>query len=324
MTEQDVRTPAAPEVDPASVLRHRPRSLWHEAWQRLRAHRAATVSLLFIVALLVVAVAAPLVAPYAYDQTDFARIGEGPSRAHWLGTDALGRDVLSRVIYGSRVSLSVAFIAQFVIISIGVPVGLTSAYFGGWLDLVTQRVVDVLYSFPPLLFVIVVMTYLRPTLQEAEGPVAAMLARVDGATGGLTGVLLGLGLVMWLTVARLVRGQVLSLKQQEFVQAARSVGCTNLRIMRKHILPNTLAPVIVAATFGIPIAIMIEAGLSFLGLGAQPPTPSWGMMISEGVDHMRSDPVLLVAPGLALALTLLAFNFVGDGLRDALDPYVYD
>lgn len=299
---------------------HPGRQIWH----RLRRNRTAMGSLVFIILLAVAAIAAPLLTPYDFDGTDFAVIAESPSASHWLGTDALGRDVLTRILYGARVSLSLAFVAQLVILLIGVPTGLVSAYIGGWFDLALQRLVDILYAFPPLLFVIVVMAYLRPTFDSADGGFVGVLARIDDLTGGLSGVLLAMALILWLTVARLVRAEVLSLKRQEFVQAAESIGCTRFRVMGRHLLPNALAPVIVATTFGIPQAIMMEAGLSFLGLGAQPPTPSWGMMISEGVSYIRSDPFLLAFPGLALGLTLLAFNFLGDGLRDALDPHVHD
>ena len=320
-TDDDIVMAGLPESEPVPATPSRP---GRDVVRRLRRNRTAMGSLAFLVLLAGMAVAAPLLTPYDFDQTDFAAIAESPSSSHWLGTDALGRDVLTRILHGARISLSLAFVAQAVILVIGVPTGLLSAYVGGWFDLVVQRLVDILYAFPPLLFVIVVMAWLRPTLDAADGGFLAVVARIDGLTGGLTGVLLAMALILWLTVARLVRAQVLSLKRQEFVQAAESIGSSHLRIMRRHILPNALAPVIIATTFGIPSAIMMEAGLSFLGLGAQPPTPSWGMMISEGVAYLRSDPFLLAAPGLALGLTLLAFNFLGDGLRDALDPHVYD
>ncbi len=294
------------------------------AWQRLRRNRSAMLSLGFLAVLAFAAIAAPLLTPFTYDGTDFGAIAQSPSSSHWLGTDALGRDVLTRILYGARISLSLAVVGQIVILLIGVPIGLISAYFGGRFDLFVQRGIDVLYAFPPLLFVIVAMTYLRPTLDDADSGFLGVVASIDDLTGGLTGVLLAMALILWLTVARLVRGQVLSLKEEEFVLAANATGASHLRIMRRHILPNAFAPVIVATTFGIPAAIMMEAGLSFLGLGAQPPTPSWGIMIAEGVAYIRSDPYLLIAPGVALGATLLAFNFLGDGLRDAMDPYVYD
>jgi oligopeptide transport system permease protein len=183
-----------------------------------------------------------------------------------------------------------------------------------------MRTVDVLLAFPSLLLVIVVITYLRAVLDQGQGPLVDLIGGLDKVSGGLIGVFIALGLVSWLTVARLVRGQVLSLKEKEFVEAARMVGGTNARIMVRHLLPNTLAPVIVAATFGIPGAIATEAGLSFLGLGVRPPYPSWGILIAEGLRVMRTYPHELIFPAIALAVTLICFNFLGDGLRDALDP----
>jgi oligopeptide transport system permease protein len=298
------------------------RSLWLDAWFRLRRNRAAVTSILFIVALILVALFAPWIAPYDYDEVNFAAITQPPSADYWLGTDSLGRDVLSRLIYGTRVSLTVAVVAQSVILLIGVPLGMLSGYVGGWVDLVIQRVVDILYAFPSLLFVIVLMTYLSAVLKEAEGPLGPLLGSLNEATGGLLGVFIALGLVFWLTVCRLVRGEVLAIRNKEYIEAARAVGSPDSAILWRHVFPNILPPVTVAATFGIPSAIMIEAGLSFLGLGVEPPTPSWGLMISEGVRNIRSHPHLLLSSGILLSLTLLAFNFLGDGLRDALDPKV--
>ena len=278
----------------------------------------------YVILLLLVALFAPLIAPYEFDAVDFSAITQPPSSEHWLGTDSLGRDVLSRLIYGARVSLTVSLIAQVVITLIGVSVGLISGYFGGWVDTLIQRVVDVLYAFPSLLFIIIVMTFLQANLKEAQSGLALLLFNVNELTGGLLGILISLGLVFWLTVSRLVRGEVFSLKEKEFILAARSVGASNIRIMLRHILPNIFAPVIVAITFGIPNVIMLEAGLSYLGLGIKPPTPSWGLMISEGVKNFRSFPHLLISPGLILALTLLSFNYLGDGIREALDPSLKD
>lgn len=300
----------------------KPTSLWQDAWFRLRRNKAAMSGLAFILFLVVVAVFAPLLAPYPYDEVNFAAITQSPSREHLLGTDSLGRDVLSRLIYGARVSLSVSVVAELVILLIGVPVGLISAYYGGWVDIAVQRVVDVLYAFPSLLFIIIIMTYLKAALKAAQGPLASLLATVNNATGGLLGVFIALGLVFWLTVSRLVRGEVLAIKEREYIEAARCIGASSRRIILRHILPNTLAPVVIAATFGIPSVITMEAGLSFLGLGVEPPTPSWGIMISEGIQNIRSHPHLLVSSGVLLSLTLLAFNFLGDGLRDAMDPWM--
>jgi oligopeptide transport system permease protein len=278
------------------------------------------VGLVFVVFLLLVAIFASALAPYPFAQQDLESTDLSPTGAHLLGTDGLGRDLLSRLMYGSRISLAVAFVDVAIVVVVGVPLGLIAGFFGRWADTIIMRTVDILLAFPSLLLVIVVITYLRAVLDQGEGPVLAVLSSLDKVSGGLVGVFIALGLVSWLTVARLVRGQVLSLKEKEFVEAARMIGATNLRIMTSHLLPNSLAPIIVAATFGIPLAIAAEAGLSFLGLGVRPPYPSWGILIAEGLRNMRAFPHELVFPAVILAITLICFNFLGDGLRDALDP----
>ena len=322
MTERPPAEKAAGAVQTAQSARGRPINLWGDAWRRLRQNRAAMVGLTFIALLLLAAILAPVLAPFPYARVDFDNITMPPSRQYLLGTDSLGRDVLSRLMWGARVSLSVSMVAQLVILLIGVPVGLISGYYGGWVDILIQRLVDILYAFPSLLLIIVIMTYLKAALKEVTGAIPLFLSRVSTATGGMLGVFLALGLVFWLTVARLVRGEVLSIKQKQFCESARCIGASDRRIITRHILPNVVAPIVIATTFGIPAAIMMEAGLSFLGLGVEPPMPSWGMMISEGVRNIRSYPYMLISPGVLLSLTLLAFNFLGDGLRDALDPWM--
>jgi len=304
----------------APVPLRRPASLWRDSWHRLVQNRAAVVSLAYIVLLLLIAVFANVVAPYPFQQQDLDNTDLGPGGRHLFGTDGLGRDELSRLVYGSRISLAVALVDVLIVLLVGVPLGLIAGFFGRWIDVLIMRAVDVLLAFPNLLLVIVVITYLRAVLDQPQGPILAVIAGLDDITGGLLGVFIALGLVSWLTVARLVRGQVLSLKEKEFIEAARMTGATNGRIIFRHLLPNTLAPVIVAATFGIPGAIATEAGLSFLGLGVRPPLPSWGILIAEGVRNMRAFPHELLFPAVILAITLICFNFLGDGLRDALDP----
>lgn len=302
----------------------RHRNQYEQIWRRFARNRAAVISAMFVLLLIIVAIFAPVIAPFDYAEVNFLAITMPPSSEHLLGTDALGRDVLSRLIYGARVSLFVSLTAQVVIIVVGVPIGIISGYFGGWVDMVIQRIVDVLYAFPSLLFIIIIMTYLDGTLGEAESGFAVVLAGVNDSTGGLLGVLIALGLVFWLTVSRIVRGEVLALKEKEFILAARAIGATDRQIMTSHILPNIMAPILVAITFGIPNVIMLEAGLSYLGLGTKPPVPSWGLMIAEGVKSFRSFPFLLIWPGITLSLTLLAFNYLGDGIRQALDPSLKD
>ena len=301
-------------------LARRPASLWGDAWRRLRRNRAAVASIVLLILLTLAAIIGPLVYPYPFDKQNLALSNQPPSAAHPLGTDRLGQDVLARLLIGARVSLAVALVAQIVIVLIGLPAGLLAGYFGGWVDNLIMRLVEMLYSIPVLLLIILIMTTLRETLEKSAGVAARALSAADNATGGLLGTIIGISVIAWIVVARLVRGEVLTLKEREFVLAARAVGAPAWRIMRRHLLPNSLSPVIIAITYGIPQAIFLEAGLSFLGLGARPPMASWGLMISEGSRAIRSYPYLVTSPALILAGTMVCFTFLGDGLRDALDP----
>jgi ABC-type dipeptide/oligopeptide/nickel transport system permease subunit len=315
-------TPASTPLAPALTQTAKVRGLWREALRRLLQSKLATVAAVLLILLALVAIFAPLVAPYDYTAQDYTALTQPPSRAHWLGTDDLGRDILSRLIFGARISLSVGLVVQAVILLIGVPAGLIAAHFGGKVDTFIMRTVDALYSIPSLLFVIVIMTFLRATLAAPSNDFTRTLATFDAQTGGLIGVFIGIGLINWMPAARLVRGQAVSLKEKEFVEAARGSGASDGRIMLHHLLPNVVPIIVVTATIGIPQAIIYEAGISFLGLGARPPMPSWGLMISEAIPNLRSYPYMLVSPAVALSMTVLAFNFLGDGLRDALDPWM--
>ena len=278
-------------------------SLWQDAWRRLRRNRLAVVGGLVIAALGLVALCADAIAPYHYTKANFLHTYEFPNRDFPLGTDPLGRDMLSRIIYGARVSMLVGFVAQLIVVSIGVPVGAVSGYYGGKVDLVIMRGVDVMYAFPRLLFVILIMSML-------------------GA--GLLNIFIAVGLTGWVNIARLTRAQILTLKAQEFSEGARAAGASGLRVLGKHLLPNALSPIIVAVTFGIPEAIFTEAALSFIGVGVNPPTASWGQMVGEYQQYILSYWYLCVFPSVAIALTILSFTFVGDGVRDALDPKLRD
>jgi ABC-type dipeptide/oligopeptide/nickel transport system permease subunit len=247
----------------------------------------------------VVAVFADFLAPLPYTKTNFGRLNEPPSGDFPLGTDALGRDLLSRMIYGARVSMLVGLGAQLIVVAIGVPIGALSGYLGGRVDVLLTRFIDVMYAFPRLLFVILVMSML-------------------GA--GLVNIFIAIGLTGWVGIARQTRAQVLTLKGTEFVDAARALGGGSGRILTRHVLPNALTPIVVAVSFGIPEAIFTEAALSFIGVGINPPTPSWGQMVGEGQQYIRSYWHLCVFPSIAIAVTMLAFTFFGDGVRDALDP----
>jgi oligopeptide transport system permease protein len=278
--------------------------LWTDAWMRFRRNRLAVGSLAFVLLLITLAVTAPLLERFGLLQDPTAQdvvsnyLGPGAAH-HILGTDDLGRDVLSKVIFGSQVSLSIGILVQAIVLVIGGSIGLAAGYFGGWIDNVLMRFTDIMYAFPDLLFVLIIVAALGPTLLN---------------------IFVAIGLVSWVGLARLVRGQVLSIKEKEFVEAARAAGSSPIKIILKHLLPNSLGPVIVSLTFGIPAAIFTEAILDFLGVGLRPPQPTWGVMVFEGYAAVDSYPYLVIIPCVALSMTMLAFNFIGDGLRDALDP----
>jgi oligopeptide transport system permease protein len=295
---------------------------WRSAWKQFRKNRLAVISAGFIVAIALIALIGPFVLPQTYSTQNLQVSLQDPSWRHPFGTDALGRDLMTRLIFGARISLTVGIVVQLVILAIGVPMGLMAGYLGGKVDTAIMRLVDVLYAIPNLLFIILIMTFLRGQFGDQPTGLVKVLADFDRKTGGLIGVYIGLGLVSWLTVARIVRANTMSLKEKEYVEAARGLGAPGSLVVRRHILPNTLAPIVVAATLGIPGAILYEAGISFLGLGVLPPMPSWGLMISDALPQMRSHPYMLVFPAIVLSLTVLAFNFIGDGLRDALDPWM--
>jgi oligopeptide transport system permease protein len=243
------------------------------------------------------------------------------SEEYPLGADSLGRDLFSRIVYGARVSLAVAFIGPLISLIIGVVYGSISGYFGGWVDNIMMRIVDVLYAFPSLLFIILMMAFFRsPSTELQPGSLAYSIRQLDESFGGMLFIFVGIGLTAWETMARLTRGQVLAVREKEFIEAAHTIGASNSRILFRHILPNIVGPLIVAETLAIPGYISTEAFLSFIGLGVNPPTPSWGSMIADGAKSIRTYPNQAIFPALALAITMFAFNFLGDGLRDALDP----
>ena len=269
--------------------------------RRLLGDGRARVGLAMVALLLLLAALAPLVARYDPTTIDLAHQLQAPSAAHWLGTDFQGRDVWARVVYGARISLAVGFASQAIALGLGVVLGLVAGYYGRWVDETVMRLADITLAFPTLLLLIAMAAALQPSL---------------------TTVWLTIGIVGWAAQARIVRGQVLVTRQLEFVQAARALGANDRRILGVHLLPNVVAPVVIAATLGVAGAIMAEAALSFLGLGVQPPTPSWGSMIADARDLMqlRSAPWTSVAPGVAIGAAVLGFNLLGDALRDALDP----
>jgi oligopeptide transport system permease protein len=274
-------------------------SLWSDAWRRLRRNRLALVSAIYLVLLVVVALVAIVHTPYSMREVGVATPYSGPSAANWFGADILGRDVLSRLMVGAQISLIVGVGTQALVLAVGVPIGLIAGYYKGWVDSVVTFVINIFYGIPDLLVAMILLLLLGPSLNN---------------------IIIAIVATRWMDMTRLVRGQTLALREREFIEAARASGAKPLKILFGHILPNSLGPIIVQATFGVPAAILFEAFLSFLGIGVQPPTPSWGSMAADGLAAIRIAPHMVIFPSIALSLTLMAFNFLGDGLRDALDP----
>jgi oligopeptide transport system permease protein len=292
-----------------------------DAIRRLVQNRMALVGGIIVLALLILAVFAPLIAPTHFSEGDLEANNATPGARFLLGADFMGRDMLSRLIYGTRISLTVGFIGAVTAFLIGISYGTISGFFGGRTDAVMMRIVDILYAFPTILFIILLMVVFKTTISPLSGNAFTRgLIAIDRYFGGLLFIMIGIGLTSWVDMARISRGMALSLRETEYIQAARALGAGNGRLMFRHLLPNLIGPCIVTVTLRIPRFIATEAFLSFIGLGVDPPTPSWGMMISEGTKVLRSYPHQAIFPGIALALTMLAFNFLGDGLRDALDP----
>jgi len=291
--------------DPSMTKKSKIGGLWYEAWLRFKRNKLALVGLIMAISIIVIAIFAPLIVPYdpfeqlIWKEGKEARLAP-PSLKHLMGTDIYGRDILSRIIYGARISLQIGIFASIVSLIIGVPLGAMAGYIGGVVDDLISWLINVVFAFPFLLFVLaVIAVFQSPSLRI---------------------VYIAIGLVNWVGIARVVRAQFMSLRDREFVEAAKALGLPRRKIIFKHILPNAIAPVIVQATLGMGGIIMTEAGLAFLGFGAQPPTPSWGLMISEGQKYLSIGKWWwAIFPGLAIMYTVLAFNFLGDGLRDALD-----
>lgn len=273
-------------------------SLWHDAWLRLRKNKLALFGGITLVLFVIIAILTPWIAPYSYETQNLDLGATPPSAAHWLGTDIFGRDLLTQIMYGGRISLAVGFVATSVALLIGITWGAIAGYVGGRVDAAMMRFVDILYALPFMIFIVLLMVVFGRNILL---------------------LFLAIGAVEWLTMARIMRSQVQQLRQQEFVEAAISLGLPPSTIIRRHLIPNALGPIIVYTTLTIPSVMLLEAFLSFLGLGIQPPQTSWGLLISYGAETMEEFPWLLIFPGLALTLTLFSLNFLGDGLRDALD-----
>jgi peptide/nickel transport system permease protein len=269
------------------------------AWNELRRHRLAVVSFGVVAVMILACALAPLLAPFEFDAIDLGSIRQAPSARHWMGTDDLGRDLFTRVLYGGRVSILIGVLSALIGTGLGSVVGSLAGYYGGRTDNVLMRLTDIAYSIPTLPLLIVLASY----TQAAAGSMALII-----------------GLLSWMGTARVVRGEVLTIKETAYVEAARSLGATNGRIILRHVLPNAVGPIVVGATLAVGNAIILESSLSFLGLGVQPPTPTWGNMLMDAQATMASKPWLTIFPGLAILLVVLSVNFIGDGLQDAVDP----
>jgi oligopeptide transport system permease protein len=295
----DMFKPVAKDIESAEAIVRPSVTYWQDAWRRLKQNRLAMVGLWVVVAITLIAIFGPMLSPYSYSDQSLFDQNMYITKEHWLGTDDLGRDLLTRIMYGARISLTVGFMASIINLTVGVVYGGISGYYGGQVDNIMMRIVEILSGIPLLLYVILLMVVLKPGLQN---------------------ILIALGLVYWLGMARIVRGQILSLKEQDYVLAARTIGADSWRIIWKHLIPNAMGPIIVTATLNIPQAIFTEAFLSFIGLGVNAPMASWGVLANDALPSFRAYPWQLFFPAIAISVTMLAFNFVGDGLRDALDP----
>ncbi len=337
----DIIIPRDPTV---TRLRTKPesRSLWVDAFHRLLRNRLAVLGGVIILLTVLAAIFAPVLAPQSYDAAVLADNNAVPrwvtqmfptmlprdeggyvtiAEQYPLGADKLGRDLLSRILYGARVSLAIALIGPVMSAAVGLIVGLTAGYVGGKVDNILMRLVDIMYAFPTILLIILLMAVFRTSLQgQPPGSFGNTLFRLDASIGGLLFVFIGIGLTAWMGMARMVRGQVLAVREQPYIEAARSMGAKTPTIILRHVLPNILGPLIIAETLAIPGYISYETFLSFIGLGVKPPLPSWGSMIAEGSLVIQPYPNQAIFPALALAVLMFSFNFLGDGLRDALDP----
>lgn len=272
---------------------------WQDAWRRLKKNKMAMIGLYILTMVILIAVLGPFFMKHTYSDQNLTLANVSPSGEYWFGTDNLGRDMLVRIMYGARISMAIGIVTSLITLVIGITYGGISGYFGGRVDSIMMRIVDIMYCIPMLLYVIMLMVVLGP---------------------GLINIFIALGFVFWLRMARIVRGQILSLKEQEYIMAAQLTGAGTWRILSRHLVPNTVGPIIITATLAIPEAIFSEAFLSFIGLGVSAPMASWGVLASEGVANLRSYPFQLFFPAAAISITMLCFNFLGDGLRDALDP----
>jgi len=342
-TSADSVADTRPEIARLEGVTEKSRGPWTDAWRRLVRNKAAIVGLIVIIGFILAAIFAQQITPYTYAEQNYLAVNTAPqwvidlfpkmaamgtengyvrvNNDYYLGTDNVGRDLFTRIVYGARISLSVAFIGPLTSLLVGTIYGMVSGYVGGRVDTIMMRFVDIMYAFPTLLLIILMMAFFRASFTQSEaGTLAYRLNKIDAAFGGMLFIFIGIGLTSWMDTARLARGQVLSIREKEYIEAARSIGARGSTIIFRHILPNILGPIVVAESLAIPRYISFEAFLSFIGLGVNPPRPSWGAMISDGSNALISFPNQAIFPAMALFLVMFAFNFLGDGLRDALDP----
>ena len=287
------------DLESSEKILRKSMTYWQDAWRRLKENRLATFSLILLATIVIMAFIGPWLTPYEYDFQDYSVINKGPSGEHWFGTDALGRDIFTRVWSGARVSLTIALVSTVINVIIGVMYGGVAGYLGGTVDMIMMRIIEIIYSIPVLLWVILLMVVIGP---------------------GLGTIILAISITGWGGMARIVRGQILQLKQMEFVLAAKTLGADSIRIILRHLIPNTMGPIIINLTFQVPGAVFTEAFLSYLGLGVPAPLASWGSLAQEGTLMLLIHPYQLFFPALMISITMLAFNILGDGLRDSLDP----
>lgn len=274
-------------------------SYWQTSWKRMNKDKLAMFGLIVIAIMAIFSIVGPMLCPFTYDQTDFTAILQGPTKSHWFGTDNLGRDVFVRTLYGARISLTIGFVAAAINMIIGVLYGGIAGYLGGMVDMIMMRIVDILSGIPSLIYLILIMMFMG---------------------GSIKSILIAMCLTYWITTARMVRGQIFTLREQDYALAAKVCGQSKWQILIHHLIPNSMGSIIVTVTFLIPSAIFEEAFLSFLGIGIQVPKASWGTMCNDAIEYLTQQPYLMIFPALAISITIFALNFIGDGLRDALDP----
>lgn len=297
--EKDMFEVVGKDLESADAIIRPSLTYWADAWRRLTENKLAIVALVVLALVVIMAFVGPMIRPFSYDQQDFTKINQEPDSEHWFGTDALGRDIFVRCWTGAKISLFIGMVSAIINVTIGIIYGGISGYLGGYVDIIMMRIVEIIYSIPELLWVILLMVVLGP---------------------GLKTIIIAISISGWGGMARLVRGQVLQLKQMEFVLAAKTLGADTSRIIAKHLIPNAMGPIIINLTFQVPGAIFTEAFLSYIGLGIQPPLASWGSLAQEGTLMLLIKPYQLFFPALLISITMLAFNILGDGLRDSLDP----